>query len=94
MPELRRWADLVACSAIAREESARTYVVPDRELAVQIEAVAAALGIDDLVTVVTSPFVPAGQVFVLDERAITAAAAQAVQRALRRPFGGWGPSVV
>jgi hypothetical protein len=92
LAEIRRWADLVTAAEMEREESRRTYVVPDRDLAVQIEALAAALGVDDLVTVVTNPMMPAGQAYVINAQAMRAAGAEALQHMLRRPlFGGWWP---
>lgn len=87
MAEIRRWADLIACARMAREEARRTYVVPDPDLAVQIEAIAAALGVDDLVTVVVNPMCPPGQAWVIDGQALRAASAEALQHARRRPFG-------
>ncbi len=86
LADIRRWSDLLSCAELERREQARTYVVPDREIAVQIEAVAAALGVDDLVTVVVSAMCPAGQVFVIDEAALKAANAEMVQHLSRRPL--------
>ncbi len=90
LAEIRRWMDLVACAEMAREESRRTYVMPDPDLAVQVEAMAAALGVDDVVSVVVNPWLPPGTVYVVDEQALRAAGVEALQHGSRRMFGrGW-----
>lgn len=87
--ELRRWADLAATARMAREESRRTVLVQTAELAVQAEAIAAAAGVGDLITVRVSPLVPVGQMFVVDERAVAAGLRESLQHASgRRASGG------
>ncbi len=86
LAEIRRWSDLLTCAELERREQARTYLVPDRDIAVQIEAIAAALGVDDLITVIVNPMCPTGQVFIIDESALKAAGAEMLQHLSRRPL--------
>ncbi len=81
---LRRWIDLIECGRMERDEARRTIVVSTPELAVQIEAMAAAAGIDDLWTVCLNLYAPAGFVYIIDEQAIDAGLRESLQHALRR----------
>lgn len=80
LAEIRRWIDLIECGRMEREESRRTIVVPTPELAVEVEAMAAAAGLGDLWAVVHNPYTPPNCVYVIDEQAIEAGTREALQR--------------
>lgn len=77
--QIRVWADRIRCAEIAREEARRTVLAPDPATAVKLEALAVALGVDDLMTVRVSPFLPPDTIVVIDEQSIDAGHREAVQ---------------
>ncbi len=81
--DLRRWVDLIAAVEMERQESRRTILVSTADLAIQVEAAAAVLGMSDVIEVAVSEFVPAGQAFVIDRQAIDAGTREALQRPIR-----------
>lgn len=86
LAEIRRWVDLITCGQMEREEARRTIVVPTPELAVEIEAMAAAAGLGDLWTVKHNQYAPDGYVYIIDEQAIDAGLRESLQQSLRRPW--------
>lgn len=77
--DILRLYDQIACAQIEREEARRTIIVPGPATAVKIEAWLIAHGVDDIITVVCSPFIEAGTAIVIDERAIAAADDEALR---------------
>jgi hypothetical protein len=84
--QILRLADQIRCAQIEREEAHRTVLVPGPASAVKLEAWLAAHGLDDLVTVRTSQFLPADTWIVVDEQAIEAGTAEAIQAMTRQPL--------
>ncbi|MGI5247792.1 hypothetical protein [Dactylosporangium sp. CA-139066] len=83
---MQRIEDAVTCAEIEREEARRTVLVPGPASAVKLEAWLAAHRLDDVITVQCSPLLPPDTWYVIDERAIDAALAEAVQQDMRRPL--------
>jgi hypothetical protein len=81
--DLQRLYDQLTCAQIEREEARRTIVVPGPATAVKVEAWLIAHGLDDLMTVVCSPYIKAGTMVVIDERAIEAGGHEALQHSIR-----------
>lgn len=79
MAEMRRTLDLIRCAEIERQEAKRTVIVPGPASAVKLEAWLVAHGLDDVVTVKMSQWLPADTWYVIDERAIEAGTAEALQ---------------
>ena len=86
--ELRRWSDRIRFAEIVREEAKRTVLVPGPASAVKLEAWLAAHGLDDVITVQMSQFLPADTWYVIDEQAIEAGQAEALQAMRRTPLFG------
>lgn len=84
--ELRRWSDRITFAEIVREEAKRTVLVPGPASAVKLEAWLIAHGLDDVITVKTSQFLPVDTWFVVDEQAINAGVDEAVQEMTRKPL--------
>lgn len=81
--DLQHFYDLITCGQIEREECHRAVIVPGPATAVKVEAWLITHGLDDIITVACSPAVKAGTMLVIDERAIDAGMAEAMQVAAR-----------
>jgi len=86
LAEMQRLADRIRCAEIEREEARRTVLVPGPASAVKLQAWLIAHGLDELVTVETSRFLPADTWVVIDQRAVEAATAEAIQHMARQPL--------
>lgn len=85
LANIRRAATDIRAAEIARAEMKRTYVFADPDRAVEFEAYAAAHGLDDVVTVHSSPYLPDGWAgVVIDEQGLEAQMREDMQRSLRR----------
>jgi hypothetical protein len=84
--ELRRLHDRIRCAEIAREEARRTVLVPGPASAVKLEAWLIAHGLDDIITVEMSQFLPPDTWIVMDVQAIEAGTAEAIQEMSRQPL--------
>lgn len=78
--------DAIVCAEIERKEAERTVLVPGPTSAVTLEAWLIAHGLDDVITVQTSPCLPADTWYLIDENAIDASLAEAVQQDMRQPL--------
>lgn len=77
--QMRRTLDLIRCAEIEREEAKRTVLVPGPASAVKLEAWLIAHGLDDVITVEMSQVLPADTYVVVDEQALEASTAEALQ---------------
>lgn len=78
--------DAITCAEIEREEARRTILVPGPASAVKLEAWLAAHGLTDVITVQCSQFLPPDTWYVINERAMEAEQAEAVQALSREPM--------
>jgi hypothetical protein len=81
--DLQHLYDQIACAQIEREEARRTIVASGPATAVKLEAWLVAHGLDDIMTVVCSPYIKPGTMIVIDERAIDAGGHEALQHSMR-----------
>lgn len=81
--DLQHLYDQITCAQIEREEASRTIVVPGPATAVKLEAWLIAHGLDDIVSVVCSPYIKPGTMIVIDERAIEAGGHESLQHSMR-----------
>lgn len=84
--QMRRLLDRIRCAEIAREEAKRTVLVPGPASAVQFEAWLVAHGLDDVITVEMSRYLPTDTWIVMDVQAIEAGQAEALQQMARQPL--------
>lgn len=83
---MQRISDAVTCAEIEREEARRLVLVPGPASAVKLEAWLAAHGLDDVITVQCSQFLPADTWYVINQRTIDASQAEATQAMTREPL--------
>ncbi len=83
---MQRLDDAITCAEIEREEARRTVLVPGPASAVKLEAWLAAHGLDDVITVQCSQFLPPDTWYVINERAMEADQNAAMQKLSREPL--------
>lgn len=82
LAEIQRVATAIAFAAIAREESKRTLLCSSADVD-RVRWYVDQSGSGDVFTVVESPHVPVGQMYVMDQQAIEADTAAVLQRGWR-----------
>ena len=85
LSEIKTWATRLRFAEIVANETKRTYVVPTSVLAVELEALIAAHGIEHLAKVIVSPWLPDGTAVMMDEQALEAGTREAINH-MGRPW--------
>jgi predicted amidohydrolase len=89
MAYLQRLMTDLAFAAQVRGDARRTIICHPDE-APGMRAAVDQLRAEDVITVKASPFPPKGTAYVIDDAALEASQAQAMQRFIKTPMGRWG----